>query len=161
LGHEVAAKQLPGQMQFFVVGMGLWMYGRGMRVPAGISWAVCIAFLACWTYLSPIPAGIRPCVVGAFVYCFAVCLPASRLQFDISYDIYIVHGPLIQTLLVLGLFSGSLVGLAGVVVATLMIACVAERFVERPGNEFGRTLSARIRRRPAPAVSRVARGNVA
>jgi peptidoglycan/LPS O-acetylase OafA/YrhL len=156
LGHEVAAKQLPGQMQFFVVGMGLWMYGRQLRVHPGIAWAVCFAFLACWTFLSPIPAGVRPCVVGAFVYCFAVCLPASRLQFDMSYDIYLVHGPLIQTLLVLGLFSDSLAGLTGVVVAVLMIACVAERFVERPGNEFGRTLSARVGRRPARVVSSVA-----
>jgi peptidoglycan/LPS O-acetylase OafA/YrhL len=156
LGHEVAAKQLPGQMQFFVVGMGLWMYGRSVRVAPGVAWTVCIVFLLCWTFLSPIPAGIRPCVVGAFVFCFALCLPVSRMQFDISYDIYLIHGPLIQTLLVLGLLRDSLAWLACVVATVLLLAVVAERFVERPGNEFGRLLSVRVGRRSAGAVSGVA-----
>jgi peptidoglycan/LPS O-acetylase OafA/YrhL len=45
--------------------------------------------------------------------------------------------------------------LAAVVCAVLVLAYVGERLVERPGNEFGRRLSVRVRSRAA-AVARTA-----
>jgi len=66
-----------------------------------------------------------------------------------------VHGPMIQTLLLLGLFRDTLPMLAAVVCAVLALAYVGERLVERPGNEFGRRLSVRVRSRAA-AVARAA-----
>lgn len=154
-GDERFARQLPGQMQFFVVGIALYLYGDRISVPAWASAIVTVLFLAAWTWLSPIPAGIRPLVVGAFVFCFALRTPVLRMRSDMSYSVYLVHGPLIQTLILLGLFTDSLPFLALVVGAVLVLAFIAERLVERPGNEFGRRLSARIAPRPA-AIPRVA-----
>jgi peptidoglycan/LPS O-acetylase OafA/YrhL len=155
LGADRLAKQLPGQMQFFVVGMALYMYGQRLRVPFWVSCVVSILFLVAWTRFQPIPPGIRPLVVAAFVFCFALCTPVLRMRSDMSYSVYLVHGPMIQTLLLLGLFRDTLPMLAAVVCAVLALAYVGERLVERPGNEFGRRLSVRVRSRAA-AVARAA-----
>jgi peptidoglycan/LPS O-acetylase OafA/YrhL len=155
LGADRLAKQLPGQMQFFVVGMALYMYGLRLRVPPWAAYVVSALFLLAWTEFHPIPPGIRPLVVAAFVYCFALCTPVLRMRTDMSYSVYLVHGPLIQTLILLGLFHDTLPMLAGVVGAVLLLAYMGERLVERPGNEFGRRLSLRIAPR-APAVPSVA-----
>jgi peptidoglycan/LPS O-acetylase OafA/YrhL len=74
---------------------------------------------------------------------------------DMSYSVYLVHGPLIQTLLLLGLFHDTVYMLTAVVCAVLGLAYLAERLVERPGNEFGRRLSQRVTPR-VPAMPRVA-----
>jgi peptidoglycan/LPS O-acetylase OafA/YrhL len=155
LGADRLAKQLPGQMQFFVVGMALYMYGQRLRVPVWVAYAVSALFLLAWTEFHPIPPGIRPLVVAAFVFCFALCTPVLRMRSDMSYSVYLVHGPMIQTLLLLGLFRDTLPMLAAVVCAVLALAYVGERLVERPGNEFGRRLSLRIAPR-VPAVPSVA-----
>ena len=152
LGDLRLAKQLPGQLQFFVLGMALYQYGEPIRVPTFVSIIIAVVFFAAWTYLDPIPSGIRPLLVAAFVYSFALCTPVIRLRTDISYSVYLVHGPLIQTLILLGLFHDSPWMLAGVVSAVIAISLVTERLVERPGNELGRRLSRQFRRR-APAVS--------
>jgi peptidoglycan/LPS O-acetylase OafA/YrhL len=144
LGDPRYAKQLPGQMQFFAVGMALYLYARDFRVPAWVSAVVAVAFLTCWTWLSPIPPGIRPLLVGAFVFCFALCLPAIPIRTDMSYSVYLVHGPLIQTLLLLGLFRDEPIYLVGVVGCVLALSFIFENLVERPGNEFGRRLSRRM-----------------
>ena len=155
LGDDRLAKQLPGQMQFFVVGMALYMYGDKLKAPTWVSLIVTVLFLAAWTWLSPIPAGICPLIVGVFVFCFALCTPVLRMRTDMSYSVYLVHGPLIQTALLLGLFHDTLPFFAIVVCSVLLLAYVAELLVERPGNEFGRRLSRRIAQR-TPAVPRIA-----
>lgn len=155
MGDDRFAKQLPGQMQFFVVGMALYMYGERLRVSAWVSVLVTVLFFVAWTWLSPITAGLRPLIVGAFVFCFALCTPVLRMHSDMSYSVYLVHGPLIQTLILLGLFHDTLPFLVIVVCCVLALAYVAERLVERPGNEFGRRLSRRMIRR-TPAIPSVA-----
>ena len=45
------AKQLPGQLQFFVVGMALYLYGERLRVPTLVSCAIAVAFLVAWTFV--------------------------------------------------------------------------------------------------------------
>jgi peptidoglycan/LPS O-acetylase OafA/YrhL len=155
LGAERLAKQLPGQMQFFVVGMALYMYGERLRVPAWLACAISALFLIAWTWFHPFPPVIQPLAVAAFVFCFALCTPVLRMHSDMSYSVYLIHGPLIQTLILLGLFQDTLGMLAAIVCAVLALAYIAERLVERPGNEFGRRLSQRIPPR-APVMPRVA-----
>jgi peptidoglycan/LPS O-acetylase OafA/YrhL len=120
-----------------------------------VAYAVSVLFLIAWTWFHPIPPGIRPLVVAAFVFCFALCTPVLRMHTDMSYSVYLVHGPLIQTLLLLGLFHDTVYMLTAVVCAVLGLAYLAERLVERPGNEFGRRLSQRVTPR-VPAMPRVA-----
>jgi peptidoglycan/LPS O-acetylase OafA/YrhL len=154
MGDDRFAKQLPGQLQFFVVGMALYMYAKNVRVPGWATAAISVAFLAAWTFLSPIPPGIRPLLVGAFVYCVALRTPVIRMRTDMSYSVYLVHGPLIQTLLLLGLFADAPAMLAAIVLAVLALSYAAEILIERPGNAFGRRLSARLAAMPSPSIPR-------
>lgn len=144
LGEDRLAKQLPGQMQFFAVGMALYLYGSGLRVPKLASAAIAVVFLVAWTFVQPIPPGIRPIVVAAFVFAFALCTPVIHLRTDMSYSVYLLHGPLLQTLLLLGAFHDNPLFLAGVVCAVLGMSFVTEHLVERPGNALGYRLARRV-----------------
>jgi peptidoglycan/LPS O-acetylase OafA/YrhL len=155
LGDDRLAKQLPGQLQFFAVGMGLYLYGEKLRVHPLVSAAIAIGFLAAWTFGSPIPPGIRPIVVAAFVFTFALCTPVVRLKSDMSYSVYLLHGPLLQTMILLGVFQDNLLFLVGVVCAVLVLSFFAEHLVERPGNAVGYRLARRLAGR-VPVVARVA-----
>jgi peptidoglycan/LPS O-acetylase OafA/YrhL len=156
LGDPRYAKQLPGQMQFFVVGMALYLYARDFRIPRWVFPIVAVLFLTAWTWIHPIPPGIRPLLVAAFVFCFALGTPVLPMRSDMSYSVYLLHGPLIQMLLLLGLFRDQPPYLIGVVAAVLALSFVAEHLVERPGNEFGRRLSVRLRPQRPAAVPSVA-----
>jgi peptidoglycan/LPS O-acetylase OafA/YrhL len=156
MGDDRFAKQLPGQLQFFVVGMALYLYAGKFRVAFWVFPIVAVVFLTAWTWIHPIPPGIRPLLVGAFVFCFALCTPVVPMRTDMSYSVYLVHGPLIQTLLLLGLFRDTPLFLAGIVATVLVVSFAAEHLVERPGNEFGRRLSVRLRPRRPAAVASVA-----
>jgi len=116
-----------------------------------VSCAIAVAFFVAWTFVQPIPAGIRPLVVAAFVFSFALCTPVVPLKLDISYSVYLLHGPLLQTLILLGLFRDTWPFLAGVVGAALILSCITERLVESPGNAFGRRIARRLGR-PASAM---------
>lgn len=153
LGDVRLAKQLPGQLQFFVVGMALYLYGARIRIPYLVSGVITVAFLAAWTYFDPIAPGIRPLVVAAFVFSVALHTPVIRVKRDISYSVYLLHGPLIQTLILLGIFRDTLPFLAMVVASVLILACITERLVEKPGNTFGHRLARRIDQRAAGVPS--------
>ncbi len=154
LGAFRYAKQLPGQLQFFAVGMALHFYGRRLRVRLGASIGVCIGFLIVWSLFDPLPAGLAPLVVGSFVFCFALRLPVLRMRSDLSYSVYLLHGPLIQSAILLGLYRGTQTALLIVVATVLVLAFATERLVERPGNALGKRLARRISpsgpRAPAP-----------
>jgi len=155
LGDERLARQLPGQLQFFVVGVALYLFGERLRVPALVSGVIAVAFLVAWTMMHPIPPGVRPLIVAAFVFSFALCTPVIPLKWDISYSVYLLHGPLLQTLILLGLFRDTVPFLAGVVGTVLALACVTERIVESPGNALGRRVARRLGQH-APIVPSVA-----
>jgi peptidoglycan/LPS O-acetylase OafA/YrhL len=147
------AKQLPGQLQFFVVGMGLYLYGGRIRVHPLFSAAITVAFLASWTFLHPLPPGLRPLIVGGFVYCVALRMPVVPLKLDLSYSVYLLHAPLLQTLMLLGVIRDTPLTLAGVLVTVLVMATITERCIERPGIAFGAHLARRIERRRVVPVS--------
>jgi peptidoglycan/LPS O-acetylase OafA/YrhL len=154
-GEARLARQLPGQMQFFVVGMALNLYGQRLIVPAWVSALIAVGFFAAWTCAAPIPDGIRPLIVAAFVHSFALSTPPARLRTDLSYSVYLIHGPMLQTLILLGIFHDTPLWIAGIVAAVLALSFVTERLIERPGTEFGRVLSRRVARR-APMAPRIA-----
>ncbi len=155
MADERLARQLPGQLQFFALGMALYLYGERVRVHPLVSAVIAVIFLASWTWLHPIPPGIRPVIIAAFVYTFALCTPVVRMKSDMSYSVYLLHGPMLQTLLLLGLFRDNLLFLAGIITAVLVLSYISERLVERPGNAFGYRLARLItgRIRTVPHVS--------
>ena len=155
LGHAGAlrlAKQLPGQLQFFVVGMALHYYGAHWRPGMSAALVVTAGFLLLWTYVPQPPPLLLPLLVGAFVAAVALWLPPLGLGLDISYSVYLLHGPVLQTLLWQHWFVDSPWMLASVVAGVMSVSLVTERLVERPGTALGRRLSKRTRRSVALAT---------
>lgn len=147
-GMESLAKQLPCQLRFFIVGIACYRYGDRLRLSQPMTWALVLAlFAVCsWRFSLPIMA-LYPILIGLWVYLVALRLPALPLKFDISFGVYLVHGPLIQFALLLGLFSDTLWFLALLLVVVILLAVLAEQLVERPGIALGK----RLARRFAPA----------
>lgn len=138
------ALQLPGQLQYFVMGTALYRYRNRITVNPWLSAVMTVAFLATWTLLHPIPDGLRPLLVAAFVHSVALGLPPLRWRTDLSYGVYLLHGPIIQLLLLRGLFHDNWLCIGSIVAAVLTLAWATERLIERPGTELGRTLSLRL-----------------
>lgn len=152
LGLDRYAKQLPGQLQFFALGMALYLYGDRIRIGPLAAIAVSVAFLLAWTWLWPIPAAIRPLIVGAFVFCFALRLPPLPLRADLSYGVYLLHGPVIQTLLLFGLLRDRVWMLGVVLAVVLTLSLITERLIEQPGIRLGKRLARRLERRAVTTV---------
>ena len=141
------ARQLPGQLQFFVVGMAFALFRQPVRLHPLVSIAVGLVFFVSWSYWRIIPPGICPLIVGAFVYCFAFCTPVVPMRHDLSDRVYLLHAPLLQTLILLHLFHDNLLFLSGVLVTVLSYAALSELAVERPGIAFGHKLARMVQQR--------------
>ena len=63
----------------------------------------------------------------AFVALAALTTPALRPARDISYGVYLAHGPVIQLAILAGIYRGDGVGLGAVLAVVLALAFVAER----------------------------------
>ena len=143
-GAPVLARQLPGQLQFFVLGLALYKYRNSLpanTVLSRIAWAVVTAVaLVVVTTAIRVPV-LYPLAMAVAIFGVATRLPALNLRLDISYGVYLFHGPIVQLLLLLGLFSHSVFGFAATSVVLLTSALLAERLVERPFIAIGKRLS--------------------
>ncbi len=151
-GEVRLAKQLPGQLQFFLVGMALHYYGAHWRPGTAAALAVAAGFLLLWTLVPQPPPVLLPMLVGVFVAAVALWLPPIGLGLDVSYSVYLLHGPVLQVLLWQHWFVDSLWMLASVVAGIISVSLLTERLVERPGTALGRRLSKRTRRSVALAT---------
>jgi peptidoglycan/LPS O-acetylase OafA/YrhL len=108
-GHEIydtLAKQLPGQMTFFISGAALYYYRHAVKkysqlvIPA----AVVLVALDFWGWpLQPIfPAALSIVVIAV---AFGPYMGNAGYFGDISYGVYIWHFPIIQTFVASGLFA--------------------------------------------------------
>ena len=100
------ARQLPGFMSYFTVGMAAYLYKEKwtnykniLIIPATILFG--IEYWLGIEYFTPLSWGIMILWVAYSV----PSLNNFAKYGDISYGIYIYHGPIIKTLLTLGLFS--------------------------------------------------------
>ena len=128
------SRQLPGQMSFFITGVAFHMLSlRKMKLQlAGLAGAVLLLLSIFVSAAEP----VRALGLGAVSIWAATGLPrlidAARFG-DLSYGLYIVHFPIIQTIIAIGLFGQS-PALALVVsgVSALAAALVLWWLVERP-----------------------------
>ena len=155
LGLPRLAKQLPGQLQFFIVGRALHYYGAHWRPGKAAALAVTAGFLLLWTWVPEPPPLLLPLLVGVLVAALALWLPPLGLGLDISYSVYLLHGPVLQTLLWQHWFVDSRWMLVSVVAGVMSVALVTERLIERPGTALGRKLS-KPRRRSVALSAKVA-----
>lgn len=131
---DLLARQLPGQMSFFVTGIALacWkdrLAWRFLLPMAGLALLV-LSVLAPWA------EALRAMGIGIVVVWLAAGvapLPDAARYGDISYGLYIVHFPIIQACVAAGLFSMAPT-LAGACAAGLSVlaAFMLWHLVEKP-----------------------------
>jgi peptidoglycan/LPS O-acetylase OafA/YrhL len=124
LGNEIydkLAKQLPGQLSYFVGGAWTYYGARDNRSPHALA-----ALAGAIVY--PATAGLAnvllaPFAVTAMVMWAALAgprLPALGKHGDFSYGVYVYHFPIVQTLIALGLFAVS--PALAVIVSVILVA---------------------------------------
>lgn len=155
-GSEVSAavaKQLPGQLRFFVAGMVCQRLAASGALQRFGNWplalAGCLGLALAPQFDASLAFGaVQPVLVAAFVAAAAVLTPAAFERWpDLSYGVYLIHAPLIQFTHHFGLLPAGAAGLAMVLVATLALAAVAAYAIERPAVRIGRRWAARLSRR--------------
>ena len=104
--YTFLARQLPGFMSYFAVGMACYMYKelflqhkQYLILPALLVFA--IEYYAGWEILTPLTWGI---IVLWAAYSLRALNNFAQYG-DISYGIYIYHGPILKILLTAGLFT--------------------------------------------------------
>ncbi|MEQ1780888.1 MAG: acyltransferase family protein [Hyphomonadaceae bacterium] len=127
------ARQLPGQMSFFITGIALYAWRddlnwRSALAPFG-------AVLLVLSMIFPQAAPLRAAGLGIVAVWLAVGIPrlfdAARFG-DLSYGLYIVHFPIIQCVIAAGLFATPSTGFAVAGGASLAAALLLWWLVERP-----------------------------
>ena len=151
-GYHEYAKQLPGEMQYFVLGIAAYLYRDRLVIGRAAGLALAAAAAIVFTLLTrshwPI---VFPLVAGAFTALVALATPPIRLRTDISYGVYLLHAPVIQVSLLFGIYRPDWLGVIATVVVVLLLSLVVERVIEAPGIAFGKYLAQRLRRRTVPA----------
>lgn len=127
-------RQLPGQLAFFIAGAAGYYYFHYLAKYAALLVASAVAAFAMQAWLPWV--AIQPAALGVLVVFFACvipCLGNFGKYGDFSYGIYIVHFPILQTLVAYGLFKESpwsMLLLAGALVMTAAI--LLWHFIEKP-----------------------------
>jgi peptidoglycan/LPS O-acetylase OafA/YrhL len=140
-GHADLAKQFPGQLRYFVVGIALYRYADRIRIGRGAAClcAIVLFGLCSLIYMLPLVT-VYPLMIGMLVFLCALRVPVLLLKRDISYGVYLIHGPIIQLSLLMGIFRDGPIYLTAMLCAVFGLALLAEIFIERPGIALGRML---------------------
>ena len=152
-GYPKLAKQLPGQLQYFLLGIAAYRYRELLYFPRITGTLLAVTAFTLLTFMMHIrPLLLYPPVVAIAVVALALGTRPLRMKTDISYGVYLIHAPVIQLSLLTGLYRHDWIGISGIVLVTLTLAAIAERLVERPGIDWGRRLAKRLSRpKPPPA----------
>lgn len=118
--YQLLARQLPGQLTYFVAGMALYHWRAALP---GLRIAVIPSTLFLLFVDDPVLRVIaEPAAIGLVVICAAVATPSAgnfgRFG-DLSYGLYIWHFPILQGLIALQLFSQT--GWLGFWIATALV----------------------------------------
>lgn len=145
-GQMDLAKQLPGQLRFFIIGIAIYRYADRIIVPPFP--ATCLAGLCLFAVYLRYDwhfAAIYPLCIGLFVFLVALRMKPIPLKTDISYGVYLIHAPLIQLSLLTDVYQDTPLFLAGLIAIVCLLASAAEYWVERPGIELGKRIERRGR----------------
>ena len=133
IGQAELARQLPGQMSFFITGIALHLLSlTGLRRHvAGLAGAAIFAASLVFDAAEPLRA-VGLGLATVWVAWGWPRLPDVARFGDFSYGIYIVHFPIIQLAVALGMFSSPLSGAGTAIAACFVIALLLWYGVERP-----------------------------
>lgn len=132
------ARQLPGQMSYFAVGMAWHLVtNRNQANLARIFFAGSALFLVA-RYVSPVSPWLTPMAIGAMILSLAYWpCRLSRLEDfgDLSYGVYVYHFPVLQTMIAFGIFASTSSAIGGAVLAVgavFILAAMSWFWLERP-----------------------------
>ena len=130
------ARQLPGQMAFFASGMALWGLWNTAKARPLIFGAVGLALLAAsfaHPYAAPLRAAGLAGTLAAIAFLPGPALNAARFG-DVSYGVYITHFPILQAMIMAGLFVqlGHAAGFAVAAVLVFAASFLLWHLVEKP-----------------------------
>lgn len=149
-GRIEMSRQFPGAVQFFAAGIAMHVHrDRFARLPGWLVACLGLGGFGLATVIvlcEPFPGveALRlalPAASLAIVYGIAIRTPPIGLKRDFSYGVYLLHGPLIQVLILAGWYRFSLPCFGLVAAATLCLGLLAETLVERPGIRIGRRIA--------------------
>lgn len=148
-GAASLARQLPGQMSFFVAGMAMWLvWDRAEQAGwrAAIVGAVILAASIWIEALIPLRAIGLALLIATAAFASGPALNAARFG-DISYGVYIIHFPIIQALVAAGLFAfnpalGIAVSVAIVIALSYALWHLVEKPALRPSSHYRRAAEA-------------------
>jgi peptidoglycan/LPS O-acetylase OafA/YrhL/glycosyltransferase involved in cell wall biosynthesis len=141
-GEYEMAKQLPGQLQFFVLGIAAYRYGNRLAMSRVTGAVLTLGLGIVFTLLlRPHPLVIYPLIVGALTTVAALRTPHIRMEADMSYGVYLLHAPIIQLSLIYGIYRPDWIGVTATVAVVLLAAAASERLIERPGIALGKRLT--------------------
>ncbi len=144
-GKIELARQLPGQLRFFVIGIAMFRYQSRIMIPVLPAIMIALGTFILCSLRHEIPMmAVYPLLVGAWVFVLALRIPSYPLRFDISYGVYLFHGPLIQLSLLFGWYENNLRFVLLIVVMAYALAILAEALVEQPGIALGKKLARRF-----------------
>lgn len=134
------SRQLPGQMTYFIAGAAIYYYFDVFKARPLLTLAVGVALFVVSNFafaLALRPLGVAICVMSI---AFGPYLGQFGRYGDFSYGIYIVHFPILQTLIHFGLpkqspwlFLFTAIGLV-LIAAMLMWHLVEKRFLQRDSH---------------------------
>lgn len=142
VGHELA-KQMPGQLMYFLAGAWAWCHRETLlrwRHRVGAAGLLILCLVAArdghptqgadvWDILAPIG------LTAAVMWLALVVRPVAALQprHDLSYGLYLWHFPVIQACVATGLLAWSVwLGALAALVLTVVLAWASWRLIEAP-----------------------------
>lgn len=141
-GHPQLAKQLPGALRYIVVGMALYYYRNNYTLSVSLAWLFILsAFIVLTFHNQNVPQFLYPIFIGLIVIFFATKVPCPRPKVDLSYGVYLVHAPLIQFSILLGVFQDNIWFLTALISVSMIIAYFGYRYIELPCVALGRKIS--------------------
>jgi peptidoglycan/LPS O-acetylase OafA/YrhL len=132
------ARQVPGQLRYFVAGAAGWFYRRELArhwTALGIGGAVLLVLVRAFGTAS-VEIWLEPAALGALVLWAAfglAYLGNFGRRGDLSYGVYIIHFPVLQAMVAAGLFKTQpWLALGGATVLVLGLAALSWHLVEKP-----------------------------
>jgi peptidoglycan/LPS O-acetylase OafA/YrhL len=144
-GQGELARQLPGQLQYFILGVAAYMYRARLNLDKRLGLILLPVLAVALTVLLPTKTPVLyPFVVAAFVVVLALKTPVFNAGNDFSFGVYLIHAPVIQVFLLSGLYRHDWIGLMMILAVTTVLAIIAERTIEIPGIALGKHLARQV-----------------
>lgn len=152
------AKQLPGQLRFFLAGMACRMiFERGVPVRTATSrlGMAALALAGLWVaqryeWSRPMLA-LQPLAIAALVVGAAYLLPAMGKLPDLSYGVYLLHAPVIQFTQQLAWLPAGPDAFVPTILLIFVLSLAAFYAIEQPAIRAGRAWTRRYEARPPEA----------